>query len=76
MVKVLESWALSDFEFHVKIKYKGREYSDNFSAPGYEKLLKELDNKSDRYKIINAMLNAIKEKTKTVGGSDVSSQID
>lgn len=72
-VKVLETWKLSDFEFHVKIKYKGKEYSDNFSVPGYEKLIKELDSKSDQYKIINAMLNATKRNSfKTVGGLDVS----
>jgi len=74
-VKVLEKRKLSDFEYFVKLKYKGKEYQDNFSLPGLKKLVAEIeDKKSKQYIIVKAMINAVDKPitTKTVGGSNVS----
>ena len=62
---------LGENEFHVEVQYKGRKYTDNASLPGLKNLLKELDEKSDQYKIIKKMVGAInKHLNKAVGGSD------
>jgi len=78
-IKVLEKRKLSDFEYFVKVRYKGKDYQDNFSLPGLKKLVTEIeDKKSKQYIIVKAMIDAVDKPitTKTVGGSDVSSQID
>lgn len=62
---------LGENEFHVEVQYKGRKYTDNASLPGLKKLLEELDDKSDQYKIIKKMVGVInKHLNKTAGGSD------
>ena len=73
-VKVLEKRELSITEFHVRIKYKGREYRDNFSLPGYKLLLGQIkDKKDDQYIIIAAMIAAAEGKsTKTAKAEEVS----
>jgi hypothetical protein len=63
-IKVIEKKKLSDFEYYVKILYKGKEYSDAFSLPGLKLLVKNHeDKKSLNYIIACAMLNAVDKKT-------------
>ena len=74
-IKVLEKRKLSDFEYFVKVRYKGKDYQDNFSLPGLKKLVTEIeDKKSKQYIIVKAMIDAVDKPitTKTVGGSDAS----
>lgn len=63
-VKVLEKRSISDFEYYVKVKYKGKEYDDAFSLPGLKLRLRTIkDKKSLKYIIANAMVNAIDKQT-------------
>ncbi len=73
-VKVLETWQISDFEFHVRVKYKGKEYSNNFSLPGLQKQLKNMDKKDKGYAIKKAMLNAVIKPDKSEEVENVDSQ--
>ena len=77
-VRVLEKRRLSDFEYYVRVKYKGREYKDAFSLPGLKLRLKTIeDKKSLRYIIANAMVNAIDKQTaKAEEVKNVSSSSD
>jgi hypothetical protein len=71
---VLEKWQISDFEYHVKVKHKGKEYSNNFSLPGLKLLVAKLDNKSKDYAIKKAMLNAVSKTAKAEEVEDVNSK--
>ncbi len=63
-VKVLEKKKLSDFEYYVKVLYKGKEYSDAFSLPGLKLSIKNHENKKSlNYIIACAMVNAVDKKT-------------
>jgi len=63
-IKVLEKKKLSSFEYYVKIRYKGRDYSDAFSLPGKKKFAKNYkDKKSIAYIITMAMINAVEKQT-------------
>lgn len=63
MTKILEKRQLSDFEYYVKVLYKGKEYGTNFSLPGLKLNLKKYDKKDLNYVIANAMINAVTKKS-------------
>ena len=75
-IKVLEKKKLSDFEYHVKVQYKGKKYKSNFSLPGLKKFVKrQKDKKSIAYIIAMAMVNAVEKQTaKAEEVEDVESQ--
>jgi len=63
-VKILGKKKLSDFEYYVKVKYKGKEHDDAFSLPGKKLALEKIANKkSIGYIVAKAMIDAVDEKT-------------